>query len=600
MMYPVMLDLTRQRCLVVGGGAVALRKVEGLLAAGALVVIVAADPSDAVVALAAAGQATLERRPYQRGEVARYRLVFAATNDPLTNAQVAHDAAAAGVWVNAVDDPERCTFQAPARVERGALQLAIGSNGLAPFAVRRLRQLFDRRLGPEWGPWLDAAASLRKTARALGYSPAERERCFDAFFAGTLDAETLKVRVPMASEEASWLRKARPQPAGITPFIGARAAGIPDMGLVSLVGAGPGDPGLLTMAGHERLLAADAIVYDRLAALALPTGVTARVELHCVGKAAGHHSIPQEEIDALLVRLSREGKRVVRFKGGDPFVFGRGAEEAEALCAAGVPFEVIPAATAAVAVAAYAGIPLTKRREASYVTMFSAHAAAGSEPDPHHWELLAASPHGTLVGYMGVTGLARVAERLLAGGMAPDTSAAMIERGTTSAQRVILSTLAELPAAARAAAVAPPALLVIGPTVRHAARLGWYSQRPLFGHRLALFRPESHFRRPLANLGAEVVPIPLPVTPAARIVMEALPPTAFIFGAVLELDALEHEPDRPAWAARAVALCLTPLAAARARVCGWQQVVDIPGAASLAQPIKTLAEILRSRGRRSA
>ncbi|MBI4863530.1 MAG: uroporphyrinogen-III C-methyltransferase [Candidatus Riflebacteria bacterium] len=239
-------------------------------------------------------------------------------------------------------------------------------------------------------------------------------------------------------------------------------------GPVSLVGAGPGDRGLLTVRGRERLLAADAIVCDRLAVTTLPCDLPASVELHWVGKEAGHHPVPQDEINALLVRLAREGKRVVRLKGGDPYVFGRGGEEALALSEAGVAFEVIPGVTAGVAVAAYAGVPVTHRHEAARVTFVTAHEAIRSSRCSVRWDLLAADPHATLVGYMGVTSLPDVVERLLAAGMDPATPAAMVERGTTSRQRVVTCTLSGLVDGVRREHLDAPALFVIGPTVRYA------------------------------------------------------------------------------------------------------------------------------------
>ncbi|MBI4880850.1 MAG: siroheme synthase, partial [Planctomycetes bacterium] len=335
-MYPVMLDVHNRLCLVVGGGGVALRKVTGLLAEGARVTVVAPAPMPALEELGKEQSVRLERRPYRQGEASAYSLVFAATDDRAVNRQVFDDAGAAGVWVNVADDPELCTFHLPARVRRGALQLAVASRGEAPFVVRRLRQVLERRFGPEWAEWVDAAARFRRAVRDRRLSEAEQEARYDAFFAGTVDAHALTARVPTSAEEESFLEGLRAAPAapavpGPAPAACTTApeGESPPPGLVSLVGAGPGDAGLLTLRGRNRLLAADCVVYDRLAATALPCDLPARVELHCVGKQADRHPVPQEEINALLVRLAREGKRVVRLKGGDPFVFGRGGEEAE-------------------------------------------------------------------------------------------------------------------------------------------------------------------------------------------------------------------------------------------------------------------------------
>ncbi len=313
-MLPVTLVLENRPCLVVGGGRVALRKVESLLNAGARVTVVARAACPALCALAEAGRLTLERREYRDGEAAGYRLVFAATDERATNVRVFRDGEAAGVFVNVADDPELCSFQVPARVRRGSLQLAIASGGEAPFAVRRLRQLFEERLAPAWGEWLAAAARFRAAVRAAGREGEDQEALFDRFFGETVDPSTLQVRVPSEAEMAGWLApEAPPSPAGSaeTPAAFEEAAPGGAVGFVSLVGGGPGDPGLLTVKGMKRLLAADAIVYDRLVVTALPSQLPATVELYGVGKEAGHHPVPQEEIDALLVRLARAGKGVV-------------------------------------------------------------------------------------------------------------------------------------------------------------------------------------------------------------------------------------------------------------------------------------------------
>jgi uroporphyrin-III C-methyltransferase/precorrin-2 dehydrogenase/sirohydrochlorin ferrochelatase len=565
-MLPVMLDLRDRACLVVGGGEVGLRKVERLLEAGAAVTVVAPAPVAGIEALAASGRLRLQRRPYRDGEAAGYRLVFAATDSAETNRRAADDAEAAGIWANVADEPELCTFHVPARVKRGALQIAIASNGEAPFAVRRLRQLFERRMAGEWAAWIAAAARFRTRVRGLRLGPAAAEALFDRFFAATVAPQALTARVPAPEEEAAWLANAgapdgpRPEPAPRRP------------GFVSLVGAGPGDPGLLTVRARQRLMAADAVVFDRLAETVLPPDLPECVELHPVGKEAGHHPVPQGEIDALLVRLGGEGKRVVRLKGGDPYVFGRGAEEAEDLHAAGIPFEVIPGVTAGIAAPACAGIPVTSRDEAVRVTLVTAHESARVDGSFVHWDQLAHDPHATIVAYMAVSSLKQVSANLVAGGMDPQFPAAMIERGTTSAQRVVCAPIGELPAAAEAAGIRPPALLVVGPTVHHAESLAAFARRPLFGERLALAAPAGEAREALEEAGAEVVEAPLPLTPAARVVLRALPLTGCILRTPSEADAFAAE--QAASGGEVVAWCLGAETAARARAAGWRRVVE--------------------------
>jgi len=517
-MFPVMLRVQDRPCLVVGGGGVALRKAQSLVEEGARVTVVAPEAVEPLREMARRGQLTLELRPYRAEEAASYALVFTATDCREVNRQVHADADGAGVWVNAADDPELCSFHLPARVQRGPLQLAVASSGEAPFAVRRIRQLLEGRFGPEWGEWADAAARFRSRVRDLDLEPAERESCFDRFFEATVDRERLSARVPTRAEERSWLQRpfagevgGDPAPPAASPLRDEPDAKRPP-GLVSLVGAGPGCAGLLTLRGWQRLMDADAVVYDRLAAGVLPCGLPSRTELHCVGKTAGHHPVPQEEITAQLIRLSREGKRVVRLKGGDPYVFGRGGEELEALGAERIPFEVVPGVTSGIAAPGWMGVPVTFRGEAVHVTLLTAHECLKEEGSQVRWDLLAQDPNSTLVGYMGVTTLPRVVESLLAGGMDPDMPAAMVERGTTARQRSLVSTLAELPGAVQREGLRAPALFIVGPTVRHAGKLDWFSRQPLAGERLVVSEAASALVRGLEAAGAEIVAAPWPMT----------------------------------------------------------------------------------------
>ncbi len=571
-MYPVMLDVRGRSCLVVGGGGVALRKVQGLVEEGARVTVVAPELVAPLERLAAVGRIRCERRRYRPDDVAGQRLVFAATDDLDVNREIAADGERSGAWVNVADDAAGCSLQLPSRIRRGPLQLAIGSSGEAPFAVRRLRQLLEQRLGPEWGEWLEAAARFRHVVLEQTLDREDRETLYDQFFAATVDPETFTARVPSAEEETRWLggaeidhRQPRSPPTAASACRGAAFG----PGRVALVGAGPGCPGLLTVRGRRRLLEADVVVYDRLAAGALPAELGPDVELHPVGKNAGNHPVPQGEINALLVRLARQGRRVVRLKGGDPYVFGRGGEEAEVLAAEGIPFEVIPGVTSGIAALAWAGIPVTHRRESVRVTLLTAHEAVKSDGPQVRWDLLAADEHATIIGYMGVTALPAVVERLLAAGMSPQMPAAMVELGTTAGQRRVVATVAELPRAVEEAGLGPPALFAIGPTVRHADRLDWFGRLPLAGQRLVV--PEGHgeLGGVLEAAGAEVVEVPIPVTPAARVVIGALPISGAVVTSRAEVDGLHEERDSPGWARQTAAWCLGEAALERARERGW-------------------------------
>ena len=584
-MYPVMLNIKNQDCLVVGGGAVALRKVEGLLCDGALVTVVSPEPDPHLKELAGKGEIVIEKREYVSGEAADYSLVFATTDDREVNREVYRDASGAGVWVNVADDPELCTFHLPSRLKRGSFQLAIASAGEAPFVVRRMRQMLERRFGEEWTAWIDAASRFRNCVREAGIDASVQEKCFDRFFSETVDQDNVRARVPTAEEQAQWLsatdRSRGVRPGALPDGPGAPTYGIetiPDdtrTGFVSLVGAGPGDPGLMTLKGMRRIMNADAVVYDRLAATSLPCDLSPGVGLFPVGKTAGHHPVPQEEINALLVRLGKEGKKVVRLKGGDPYVFGRGGEEAEALADAGIRFEVVPCATAAVAVTAYAGIPVTHRNEVVRVTMVTAHESSKENGPQVRWDLIAADPHACLLGYMGVTSLPQVTEKLLEAGMKPDTPAALIERGTTSAQKVVISSIRHLHEEGIRQGIKPPALFAVGPVVRHSEMLDWFSTRSLSGERIVALSPAEWIREDLEYFGAEVVEVTTPVTPAARIVLSALPLTGCIVRSTEEVEALDEEADTAGWGPEVIAWCRGPETAARAGKKGWRNIVEL-------------------------
>jgi uroporphyrinogen III methyltransferase/synthase len=289
-------------------------------------------------------------------------------------------------------------------------------------------------------------------------------------------------------------------------------------GIVYLVGAGPGDPGLMTRRSLELISAADVVLYDRLIPPGALDGVRPRAELRYVGKEPGEPAMPQEQINELLVELGRAGRRVVRLKGGDPFVFGRGGEEAEALAAAGVRFEVVPGVTAGVAAPAYAGIPVTHRDQASAVAFVTGHEDPSKDGSALDWEALARFP-GTLVFYMGIKNLPLIAERLTAAGRSASEPAAVVARGTLAAQRTVTGTLADIASRVAEAQVGPPAITVVGPVAQLRETLAWLEQRPLHGEVVAVTRARaqaSELAARLSGLGADVVE-----TPAIRI--EPLP-----------------------------------------------------------------------------
>jgi uroporphyrin-III C-methyltransferase/precorrin-2 dehydrogenase/sirohydrochlorin ferrochelatase len=457
--YPLFVSLRDQRCLVVGGGDVAARKARELLAAGARVTLAAPAFSRAAEALGAATPpATLLRRPFEPGLVADALLVIAATAEPAVNAAVAAACRQELRLCNVVDDGAAGSFIVPAVVDRSPVIVAVSSGGRAPVLARLLRQRLEQWLPARLGALAEWAGGWRGRARAALPALADRRAFWERLLAGPAAARALAGDEPAADALAAALLAAPAAPAG---------------GRAWLVGAGPGDPGLITARGLEVLRQADVVLHDRLVAPELVAAARREAEVICVGKAGGRASTRQEDIDRLLVERVRAGARVVRLKGGDPFVFGRGSEEAQALAAAGLPFEVVPGVTAASGCGAYAGIPLTHRGLARGVTLATAHAAPGTAgPD---WAALASSTRAghTLALYMGGSRVAEIAAALTAAGLDAATPAALVIDGTTPRQRALRGTLADIGALADGARGLAPALLLVGATVGLAAEIAW-------------------------------------------------------------------------------------------------------------------------------
>ena len=475
-LYPLFADLHDRAVLVVGGGVVAARKIDGLLRVGAVVTVVAPALEPTLAALAArarirhvaaryADEWLDEERPGGEGpsgdEPSGYWLVIVATSDGALNRRIAAAARRRRVFVNVVDDAALSSFHVPAVVDRAPLQIAISSGGAAPMLARLLRERLETMLDDALGPLAALAARFRARIRARHPEPAARRRFYSSLFGGAV-ADLLRKHQPALAEAA------------FEAALQARAA--PIAGSVALVGAGPGDPGLLTLKALRALNEADVILHDRLVGpgvLALARRDATMIE---VGKTGGAHSTAQERIHALLLEHARAGRRVVRLKGGDPFVFGRGGEELEYLRAHGIAYEVVPGITAALACAAYAGVPLTHRAHAQSVRFVTAHCR--DSLDTLDWRALA-QERQTLAVYMGVAGLETLRERLLAHGRAATTPFALVENGSRESQRVVAGTLNQLPELANAHRVRTPALLILGEVAALARTLHWYGTPPL-------------------------------------------------------------------------------------------------------------------------
>lgn len=461
-LFPLFVDLRGRSVLVVGGGPVAARKVAALLDAGAQVRVGAPTLGTALTQLLEAERIEHVPGEFQPDWLDGAWLAIAATDDAQVNRAVAAAGEARQIWVNAVDDARASSVHVPARIERGPLQLAISSGGGAPMLARHLRERLETELDPSLGPLAELLTLARPRIRARYPRIAERRRFFDDLLAGEIPA---LLRQGQHAEAGNALEAAL----GITPKR-------PKSGSVALVGAGPGDPGLLTLRALRLLNQADVILHDRLVSTEVLQLARRDAEFVAVGKQAGQAQTSQENIHALMLEHARAGRRVVRLKGGDPFVFGRGGEELEFLHAHGIAFEVVPGITAALACAAYAGIPLTHRDHAQSVNLVTAHGKDSF--DGLDWRALA-QERQTLAVYMGVAGLDRVRAQLLAHGRDPATPFALVENGSRAEQRVVLGTLAELPERAKEEAVGSPALLIVGEVAALGEGLHWFGARPL-------------------------------------------------------------------------------------------------------------------------
>lgn len=487
--FPVALRLEGRRCLVVGGGPIAARKLDPLIEAGARVVVVAARSSPALEEQARARDFELRRRPFEPGDLDGIFLAVVATDNGLVNRQVVDEARRRGILVNVADDPSQCDVIMPAVVRRGAVQIAITTGGLSPALSRHLRQRLDMVVPPEYGPLAEALALVREELRQEGatiaaesWQAAITDEVLAAIRGGDLEGATDSVRSHLRLRLVEGESRPRDEPLG--PGAGPSAdlrrgtANAPlsasgRIGHIALVGAGPGDPALLTIAGDQAIAEADVIVYDRLINPTLLERAKNGARLIYAGKHPGGGPMSQEEINGLVCTEARAGHVVVRLKGGDPFVFGRGGEEAVAAARAGVPFSVIPGVTAATAAPAYAGIPVTHRGMASTLTVLTGHEDPNKPSGAVDWDALARLG-GTLVLLMGVDTLPAICARLAQGGLPPDTPAASIQHATTADQRVVTGSLADIADRVRAAGIGAPATTVIGEVVALAEELRWW------------------------------------------------------------------------------------------------------------------------------
>ncbi|MFJ4344311.1 siroheme synthase CysG [Pseudomonas sp. NPDC089401] len=453
---PLFHKLQGGRVLVVGGGEIALRKARLLADAGAALRVVAPDVDGQLAALAREGGGEVLVRGYQATDLAGCRLVIAATDDPGLNAQVSADAQALSVPVNVVDAPALCTVIFPAIVDRSPLVIAVSSGGDAPVLARLIRAKLEAWIPSAYGELAGLAARFRHKVKSLYPDVNQRRGFWETVFQGPIAERQLAGQ----GGEAERLLQAM-----------VDGAPVQQGGEVYLVGAGPGDPDLLTFRALRLMQQADVVLYDRLVAPAIIEMCRRDAERIYVGKRRADHAVPQDQINRLLVDLAQQGKRVLRLKGGDPFIFGRGGEEIEELAEHGIPFQVVPGITAASGCSAYGGIPLTHRDYAQSVRFVTGHLKDGTSNLP--WDDLVA-PAQTLVFYMGLVGLPTICAELIRHGRAASTPAALVQQGTTRNQRVFTGTLADLPELVARHEVHAPTLVIVGEVVQLRDKLAWF------------------------------------------------------------------------------------------------------------------------------
>jgi len=451
--FPLFCHLQGRRCLLVGAGDVAERKARLLLEAGAELWVGAPAFSPAFREWAQQKAITLLPGPFDPEWLTGCWLVVAATSDDAVNKQVAEAAETQQIFCNLVDAPQAASAIMPSIIDRSPLMVAVSSGGRAPVLARLLRERLEAILPQHLGQLAQRAGTLRDRVKKQFGSLNARRHFWERFFSSERLAQTL---ANGDSERAEQITDA------------LFNADIPSQGEVALVGAGPGDAGLLTLKGLQHIQQADVIVYDRLVSDEILNLVRRDAERIFVGKRAGHHCVPQDEINQLLCEQAQRGKRVVRLKGGDPFIFGRGGEELEALAQLQIPFSVVPGITAASGCAAYSGIPLTHRDHAQSVRLVTGHL---QKTGTLAWQTLAAEQQ-TLVFYMGLAQAGEIQQQLIKHGMRRDMPVALVENGTSTRQRVVTGTLDELEALA--GQVISPSLMIIGSVVSLRASLRWF------------------------------------------------------------------------------------------------------------------------------
>lgn len=456
--YPVFIDIKNHPCLVVGGGAVALRKIRLQLKAGAKITVVAPELC-AELRKELGTQINHIAREFQNSDINGYRLITAATDQAEVNKTISALAQAKNVPVNVVDEPALCSFITPAIVERPPITIGISTGGAAPVLARKIRSIIEAAVPPGYGRLAAAMSHGRDRLKTkLADEPQRR-----TFWQSVVDGAIAQHFIAGRDQDGI---------AALDEALDSATTLAQNHGQVSLVGAGPGDPDLLTFRALRLMQAADVVLHDRLVSQDIIDLCRRDADRIYVGKRRAEHSVPQAKINQLLVDLALQGKHVVRLKGGDPFIFGRGGEEIELLSKNGIPFQIVPGITAASGCATYAGIPLTHRDYAQSCLFVAGHLKNGTiDLD---WPRLASRNQTTVI-YMGLMGLPLICKKLIEHDLPANTPIALIEQGTTEKQRVFTGTLESLPSKIDQENIHAPTLIIIGGVVSLHKEFAWFS-----------------------------------------------------------------------------------------------------------------------------
>lgn len=455
---PIFLKVQDRPCLVVGGGKVAARKASLLQRAGAQVTVVAPEICDDLQHMTAQGEVAHARRAFRDSDIDDKALVIAATNDKDINRHVSSLAGDRHIPVNVADNPQLCNFIMPSVIDRSPVLVAVSTGGSSPVLARLLRARLESFIPAAYGRLARLVDEYRQDVKRRFAEPVKRRYFWESILQG-------RVSELLFAGQEDKARSALEQAIDDTDETFAAT------GEVYLVGAGPGDPDLITFRALRLMQQADVVVYDRLVSEPILDMVRRDAEMIYAGKQRDQHTLSQESINELLVRLAREGKRVLRLKGGDPFIFGRGGEEIETLAEQGIPFQVVPGITAAAGCASYAGIPLTHRDYAQACIFVTGHLKDGTVD--LDWESLA-RPAQTVVFYMGMHSIPIISKELIAHGLPATTPVALVQKGTTREQRVYIETLASLPDIVTRKSLKPPTIIIVGEVVSLHEKLDWF------------------------------------------------------------------------------------------------------------------------------